>query len=98
MMRQGHFVDMDADEIVRYAEAQMAEADAYLAAHTADFGTATPQEALAKLADQHPTIENYYNRYTELWEACRATAEAQELLTWPEFPIRYVPRPLLIRK
>ncbi len=93
MMQQGHFVDMSPDEIARYAEEQMAEAEAQLAAHAADFGAGIAREALDALADLHPTVEGYYDRYTEVWEACRATAEAQELLTWPEFPIRYVPRP-----
>lgn len=98
MMRQGHFVDRDAGEIVRYAEAQMADAEAYLTAHAADFGAATWREALAQLAESHPSVEHYYDRYVELWEACRATAKAQELLTWPDFPIRYVPRPVWARK
>lgn len=98
MMRRGHFVDMDAAEIVRYAEVQMAEAEAYLVEHAADFGAATWREALAQLSDIHPTAESYYDRYTELWEACRATAEEHELVTWPEFPIRYGPRPVWSRK
>ena len=98
MMRQGHFLDMDADEIVCYAETQMAEAEAYLAEHAVDFGAATWREALAQQADIHPLIDDYYERYTELWEACRATAKEHDLLTWPDFPIRYVPRPVWARK
>jgi uncharacterized protein (DUF885 family) len=98
MMRQGHFLDMAADEIVRYADSEMAEAQAYLTGHASDFDAKTWTEALARLADLHPTVEGYYERYTQLWEACRATAEAQELLTWPDFPIRYVPRPVWARK
>jgi len=98
MMRQGHFLDMDADEIVRYAEAQMAEANTYLAEHATDFGAATWREALAQQADIHPLIDDYYQRYTELWEACRATAQEHDLLTWPDFPIRYLPRPVWARK
>jgi uncharacterized protein (DUF885 family) len=93
MMRQGHFVDMSPDEIVRYAEEQLTEAEARLDAHAADFGADTWREALDVLAELHPTVERYYDRYTKLWEACRATAEEQQLLTWPEFPIRYLPRP-----
>jgi len=99
MMRRGHFLDMGADEIVRYAEAQMADAEAYLLAHAADFGALAWRGALAQLAERHPTtVEDYYGRYTELWEACRATAEDRALLTWPDFPIRYVPRPIWARK
>ena len=98
MMQWGHFLQLSADEVVTYAEAAMAEAGAYLDEHAADFGASSPEEALAKLADHHPTTEAYYDRYGEVWHACRATAESQELLTWPEFPIRYVPRPAWSRK
>jgi hypothetical protein len=98
LMRQGHFINMGADEIVRYAEAQMAEAEAYLVEHATDFGAANWREALAQLAEQRPTVESYYERYAELWQACQAFAERQELLTWPDFPIRYVPRPVWARK
>jgi hypothetical protein len=98
MMRQGHFVDMTADQIARYGEEQMALAQAYLEAHASDFGAASWQEALSGLEDLHPTTEEYYASYDRVWEACRAAAQANDLLTWPEFPIRYVPRPLWSRE
>ncbi|MGD9048447.1 MAG: DUF885 domain-containing protein [Anaerolineae bacterium] len=98
MMRQGHFVDMRAEEIARYGEEQMAEAQAYLDEHAADFGAATWREALAQLSDLHPTIDNYYDSYTKVWDACRTTAESHALVTWPDFPIRYVPRPAWSRE
>jgi hypothetical protein len=92
-MRSGHFLQESAEEMVRYAEAQMAATEAYLGEHAADFGAKTWQEVLPRLADLHPTAENYYNRYTELWAACRDLAVSKDLLTWPDFPIRYVPQP-----
>jgi hypothetical protein len=51
------------------------------------------QDLLARLADLHPTAETYYERYTELWTACRDLTIAQDLLTWPDFPIRYALQP-----
>jgi uncharacterized protein (DUF885 family) len=98
MVRQAHFVDLSPDEIARYAEEQLAEAEAQLAAHAADFGASTASEALTGLAELHPAVESYYDRYTELWDASRTVAEAQDLLTWPDFPIRYVPRPVWARR
>ncbi|MFN2146429.1 MAG: DUF885 family protein, partial [Anaerolineales bacterium] len=98
VMRQGHFIDDDPDEIVAYAEEQMNEAAGNLKEHAADFGVKDSSDALSRLADLHPTLEHYYNRYTELWEQTRAVAEEQDLLTWPEFPIRYIPRPGWSRK
>ena len=93
LMRQGHFLDTTGAEIVEYAENALADADAYLDAHAADFGARTAGEALAQLAGLHPPPDCYYARYGELWEGCRAAAVDHRLLTWPDFPIEYVPRP-----
>ena len=93
IMRQGHFFDLDGDEVVTYAETAMAEADAYLAEHAGRLGAASPEAALAKLADLHPSADGYYTSYTEVWNACRETAIAHDLVTWPDFPIEYLPRP-----
>jgi hypothetical protein len=98
LMRQGHFVALSGDEIAAYAEQELERAQAYLDEHAADFGAATPEQALARLDDLHPTLQGYQLRYTELWEASRAACREHELLTWPDFPIRYVPQPKWARK
>ncbi len=98
MLRDGHCIDLDLDEYVRYAEAQIAEAESYLQAHAGDFGAVSSAEALAKLADEHPSAEGYYQRFGEVWQACRALAEKENLVTWPDFPIEYVPQPLWARE
>ncbi len=51
------------------------------------------EELLASLADNHPTREEYYATYTRIWHEAREAAIAHELVTWPDFPIEYVPRP-----
>lgn len=96
-LREGHFLDREADDIARYAEAEMAEARASLAAHAADFGARSPEQALAQLTELRPSADRYYVRYQELWDEARAIAQARDLLTWPELPIRYVPRPAWAR-
>ena len=93
LLRHGHFLNRDADAIEAAAQAVFTESATYLAEHARDFGVATSQEALAGLADLHPTAQQYYARYTEVWQASQATALQHDLLTWPEFPIRYVPQP-----
>lgn len=93
MLRQGHFLDVSTADVVAYAEDALAEADAYLQAHARDFGATSVESALALLADRHPAADAYYARYTELWHACRQTAIDAGLVTWPDFPIEYVPRP-----
>ena len=93
LLREGHFLAIDAADIEDYAWEQFAASAATLAIHTRDFGVRTPEQALSQLASIHPTAEGYYARYAELWQACRTTAEQHQLLTWPDYPIRYVPRP-----
>jgi hypothetical protein len=93
LLRRGHFLPQSADEIERYAEEQFTVNAAYLSDHARDFGAASWPEALAQLADIHPSVEGYYARYAELWAACRSVSDAYGLLSWPDYPIRFVPRP-----
>jgi hypothetical protein len=96
-LRYGHFLPQSAQEIAAYAEAQIEECAAYLAEHAADIGAADWRGALAQQAAQHPTTAHYLGRYQQIWDACHATAHAHELVTWPAYPLRYVPRPTWVR-
>ena len=92
-LRWGHFLDRDADAVADYAESEMEDAQAWLAEHASDFGASSPADALAGLAALHPPRERYLARYQEMWDDVRALARSHDLLTWPDFPLRYVPRP-----
>ena len=96
-LRHAHCMPEDADEIVQYAETQLAAASKYLDEHCADFNASHPDEVLAELHKMHPAIEDYYDRYREIWDEIRHIALQKELLTWPDFPIRYVPQPAWVR-
>lgn len=96
-LRYGHFLPQSAQEIAAYAEAQIAECAAYLREHAADFGAADARAALAQQADYHPSTAGYLASYSEVWQACRATAQQHGLVTWPDYPIHYVPRPRWVR-
>jgi hypothetical protein len=96
-LREGHFIETDATEIMACAKGHLAEARDFLANHAADFGASNSEQALAGLRDLHPSPDGYYARYPELWEEVRRTAEARDVLSWPEFPIEYVPQPAWTR-
>ncbi len=96
-IRRAHFLDQGAQELAAYAREVIAECRAQLAQGAASFGAASWREALARLADLHPPAEGYYARYAELWDACHSLATERELLTWPDYPIRYVPQPAWAR-
>jgi uncharacterized protein (DUF885 family) len=97
-IRKAHFLDQSADDIAVYAHRVIAECRQELEAGAAAFGAATWQEALDGLADLHPTAEDYYTSYSAVWEACRARVIERDALTWPEYPIRYVPQPAWARE
>ncbi len=98
LMRWGHFVELDAEEIVAYASQELEKARAYLLEHAKDFGAGNPAAALAQLSDLHPNTAGYLERYEEFWQAARIAGQAHELLTWPDFPIQYVLQPPWARK
>ena len=50
-------------------------------------------DQLADLADRHPSPDDYYTAFPRVWNAARTAAIDAELVTWPDFPIDYVPIP-----
>ena len=98
MLRRGHFIERAADEIARWAEDEMREAEADLEAHAPAVGASTWREALAGLADHHTTAGGYYRRFDEVRDACRKEVERRRLLTWIDWPLRFVPQPAWARE
>ncbi len=50
-------------------------------------------EVEARLATMHVAPEHYLHHYQQLWDECRDHAVMRDLVTWPSYPIRYVPIP-----
>ena len=98
LLRRGHFLEADAGEVRAAAEERMAACAAELDGQAAGFGARDWREALALLADGHPPAHGYYARFAEVWAKARAAAEAAGLVTWPDFPIRFVPQPAWARE
>ncbi len=98
LLKRGYFLEQDAAAIAEFAREQMAVSTAYLEEHARDFGARHWSEALAQLTTIYPSVDHYYARYAELWTACRAAAEEHQLLTWPDYPVAYVPRPFWVRE
>ena len=86
-----------AEDIARYAEAELAEARGYLRLTPPTLARGVPRRPSPDSRCFIPPAEAYYARYRELWDETRALAEARRLVTWPEAPIRYVPRPAWTR-
>jgi uncharacterized protein (DUF885 family) len=97
LLRAGHALAEDASEIEARAIEQMADAEASLAAGAGAFGLSEWRDAIARLADAHPTIEQFYGRFEAVWSEARAVAEAHDLLTVPDWPVRFVQQPDWVR-
>ena len=97
MLRKGHCLDMDADQVETYAWDQLHESVDLLEAGAADFDASTWQDALAKLADHYPTPDHFYPHHYGLWRACRFISEENDLVTWPDCDIEFIPRPMWAR-
>ena len=50
-------------------------------------------EVQARLAEVHPAVADYLSTYQQIWIDCRDASNRAGLVTWPEYPIRYVPIP-----
>jgi hypothetical protein len=93
ILAEGHALQQSADEIVAYARDELVRTQAWLAEMAPDFGAETSGEVLAALADAHPTADGYLGRYEETWREMKDVALERHLVTWPDAPIRYGPRP-----
>lgn len=93
LMRRGHGVTLRLAEVRRLAEERADAAEAARRDRAAEAGFGDWRAALAALADRHPSADRYYARYQEVWDAARRAAEEHRLVTWPDYPIRFVARP-----
>ncbi len=92
-LREGHCVDDSAAVIAARAQDELSKAAARLSEQAEDFDADSSTEALAGLRAAYPPPDRYYLRHQELWDESREIVRDQALLTWPEFPIRFVARP-----
>lgn len=97
LLREGHALAHDASGLESLALEHLAEAEAGLVAGATAFGASSWPEVIARLADAHPLPERFQARFGELWREARATAEANRLLTLPDWPVRYVSQPAWVR-
>ncbi len=98
LIRRGHWLSEDANEILRISEEQASSQVAYLTSHARDFGARTWQEALAQLHQLHPTVDQYLPSFERVWDESRDAAVAADLVSWPEYPIRFVQQPAWARE
>lgn len=97
LLQKGHWCATSAASLLEDARAAFDEAAGRLterANAVASGGWPAVQEQLGR---HHPTADGYLSAFASKWQACRTHSEAADLVTWPEYPIRYVPFPPHVR-
>ncbi|CAN5523553.1 DUF885 domain-containing protein [soil metagenome] len=92
-IRKGHFLSMTPAEILDRGWATLEDSRIRLESWADYLGKSSWQEALLRLADDHPPAERYLDAYGETWVAARNWATDYGLVTWPDYPIRFIERP-----
>ncbi len=96
-LTRGHWCLRDRRELAREAGQALDRALDDLdtrARHAAPGGWPDIQ---TRIADDHPTADEYLPAYQRVWDACRRIVNERRLVTWPDYPIRYVPIPVQTR-
>jgi Bacterial protein of unknown function (DUF885) len=96
-LSRGHWCTRDRRELATEAKHALAEALSDLDARSRKHATGGWPAIQHRLAGDHSTVGGYLAAYQDAWDACRRHAVERELVSWPDYPIRYVPIPVHTR-
>ena len=97
LLRRGHESTRSRTELFETATAQLQDEKNRLDAMAREQGATWP-EIETRLADDHPTRDYYLSTFTRTWEACRAAVKEHDVVTWPDWPLRYTTIPKFTRE
>jgi hypothetical protein len=98
LLRRGHFLDWSALEIAERAHEALRRSKEELEAGARRLGFDGWEGARARLEEIHPSRDDYYGRFGKLRDESRRLASERGLLTWPDYPLDFVPQPAWARK
>jgi len=97
LLSRGHWSEQTRRELALEAASALDEALARVHERAEQVAPGGWPEIQQRLADAHPTTDDYLATYQRVWDACRRRAEEMDLVSWPDYPIRYVPIPVHTR-
>ena len=92
LLTRGHYCEVAPRALLAQAVAAMGDASARLHDALAPFDGSW-SAAQAAMAADHPTVDDYYAAFERRWREIRDGVVARDVVTWPDWPIRYVPIP-----
>jgi uncharacterized protein (DUF885 family) len=93
LLTRGHWCRRNAASLAADAEEALNDALETLTARASAMVPGGWPEVQERLTAAHPDLDGYLPAYQREWDACRERAAACDLVTWPEYPLRYVPIP-----
>jgi uncharacterized protein (DUF885 family) len=97
LLARGHWCERTRGDLKARASDALDEALARLHERARGAAPGGWPEVQQRLADGHPTTADPLATYRRIWNDCRRRAEECDLVTWPDYPIRYVPIPVHTR-
>jgi len=97
LLSRGHWADQTRRDLAVEAAAALDEALARVHERARRLAPGGWPEIQQRLGDAHPSTADYLSTYQRVWDSCRQRAEEMDLVTWPDYPIRYVPIPVHAR-
>lgn len=92
LLRRGHFCEESAEELLAQALTEMPLEQARLEELATSVSGSWPA-AQAAMADEHPSVHEYYHAFAQRWQECHDLTVQHDAVTWQPWPIRYVPIP-----
>ena len=97
LLSRGHWCKVPRTTLAAEAQQALDEALEQVHARARAIAPGGWPEVQERLLNAHPAADDYLASYQREWDACRELAEAHDLVTWPAYPIRYVPIPVHTR-
>jgi len=93
LLSRGHWCTTGVASLAADARSALDEALGSLDARARLAAAGGWPEVQARLAAAHPSVDGYLEAFQRIWNDCRDAAVRADLVTWPSYPIRYVPIP-----
>lgn len=88
LLSRGHMCPRSRRELLTEARAKFVEARVRLDEMAKEIAGSW-DEAQDRFAGEHPPAKSFLHAFTNRWEACREAARAHDVVTWPDWPLRY---------
>ena len=93
LIARGHWCETDRRELAAAAGDALDRALSDLDRRARAAAAGGWPEVQERLASRHPAAADYLTAFQRTWDECRARALDARLVSWPDYPIRYVPIP-----